>query len=184
MQFIASKFLLIVYSWINRNSSITFYQILKESSTYVFVLQSHLLVSLSHPKIRVSFYSSCNLRFFSFIFLRVFSQCISFFLFFFRVFFSLFSSFIADAPVCASTHEELLGALKHETLTLKCEVDASPPADSFHWTFNSSGEPTDLSAKLQSSEVCCFYHYATTFFFSTRPFSLSLSLRKLSSEKK
>lgn len=66
---------------------------------------------------------------------------------------------IADAPVCASTHEELLGALKHETLTLKCEVDASPPADSFHWTFNSSGEPTDLSAKLQSSEVCCFYHY-------------------------
>lgn len=65
-----------------------------------------------------------------------------------------FFSFFLDAPVCASAHEELLGALKHETLALKCEVDASPPADSFHWTFNSSGEPTDLSAKLQSSEVC------------------------------
>ncbi|XP_031624769.1 neural cell adhesion molecule 2 isoform X1 [Contarinia nasturtii] len=57
------------------------------------------------------------------------------------------------APVCGSTHEELLGALKHETLTLKCEVDASPPADSFHWTFNSSGEPTDLPARLHSSET-------------------------------
>lgn len=120
------------------------------------------------------------LLFFYVCFLNAFLFFSSFFVFFF----SLFSSFIADAPVCASTHEELLGALKHETLTLKCEVDASPPADSFHWTFNSSGEPTDLSAKLQSSEVCCFYHYATTFFFSTRPFSLSLSLRKLSSEKK
>lgn len=61
--------------------------------------------------------------------------------------------FVTDAPVCGSVQEELLGALKHETLTLKCEVDASPPADSFHWTFNSSGEPTDLPARLHSSEV-------------------------------
>lgn len=50
-------------------------------------------------------------------------------------------------------HDELLGALKHETLTLKCEVDASPPAESFHWTFNSSGEQTDLPSRLHSSEV-------------------------------
>lgn len=58
-----------------------------------------------------------------------------------------------DAPICAIEHEELLGALKHETLPLKCEVDASPPADSFHWTFNSSGEQTELPARLHSSEV-------------------------------
>lgn len=64
-----------------------------------------------------------------------------------------FYRFISDAPVCGTTQEELLGALKHETLTLKCEVDASPSADSFHWTFNSSGEPTDLPARLHSSEV-------------------------------
>lgn len=56
-----------------------------------------------------------------------------------------------------------MGALKHETLTLKCEVDASPPADSFHWTFNSSGEPTDLPARLHSSEVT---YFAYLFFFS------------------
>ncbi|ALC47181.1 CG14372 [Drosophila busckii] len=60
---------------------------------------------------------------------------------------------IRYAPMCAIEHEELLGALKHETLSLKCEVDASPPADSFHWTFNSSGEQTELPARLHSSET-------------------------------
>ena len=60
---------------------------------------------------------------------------------------------VSDAPICSTEHDELLGALKHETLALKCEVDASPPADSFHWTFNSSGEQTELPARLHSSEV-------------------------------
>ncbi|GAB0092793.1 uncharacterized protein DMENIID0001_078290 [Sergentomyia squamirostris] len=57
------------------------------------------------------------------------------------------------APICAVEHEELLGALKHETLTLKCEVDASPPAERFQWTFNSSGEQTVLPSRLQTSET-------------------------------
>ncbi|XP_055902155.1 protein turtle homolog A-like [Eupeodes corollae] len=57
------------------------------------------------------------------------------------------------APICSMEHEELLGALKHETLMLKCEVDASPPADSYHWTFNSSGEQTELPARLHSTET-------------------------------
>ncbi|KAI8129944.1 hypothetical protein FF38_11844 [Lucilia cuprina] len=60
---------------------------------------------------------------------------------------------IRYAPICSTDHDELLGALKHETLALKCEVDASPPADSFHWTFNSSGEQTELPARLHSSET-------------------------------
>lgn len=47
----------------------------------------------------------------------------------------------------------VLGALKHEHLLLKCEVDSSPPATSFHWTFNSSGEQTEFPARLHSSEV-------------------------------
>lgn len=55
-----------------------------------------------------------------------------------------------------STSDELLGGIKHQTLTLKCEVDASPPAESFHWTFNSSGEQTELPARLHSSEVGIF----------------------------
>lgn len=68
--------------------------------------------------------------------------------------FVLYSHFFStDTPICSTEHDELLGALKHETLALKCEVDASPPADSFHWTFNSSGEQTELPARLHSSEV-------------------------------
>ncbi|CAO1433911.1 unnamed protein product [Diamesa serratosioi] len=57
------------------------------------------------------------------------------------------------APVCSSDREELLGALKHETLELKCAVKSSPPADSFHWTFNSSGEQKDLPSPLDTSEI-------------------------------
>ena len=68
-----------------------------------------------------------------------------------------FSRKYTDAPICLASHDELLGALKHETLTLKCEVDASPPAESFHWTFNSSGEQTDLPSRLHSSEVSEYF---------------------------
>uniref|UniRef100_A0A0K8U830 Hemicentin-1 n=1 Tax=Bactrocera latifrons TaxID=174628 RepID=A0A0K8U830_BACLA len=60
---------------------------------------------------------------------------------------------IRFAPTCATDHEELLGALKHETLLLKCEVDSSPPAEAFTWTFNSSGEQTELPARLHSTET-------------------------------
>lgn len=50
--------------------------------------------------------------------------------------------------------DELIGALKNEVVSLKCDVDASPPADSYHWTFNSSGEQTELQqSKIHSSEV-------------------------------
>jgi hypothetical protein len=76
----------------------------------------------------------------------------------------------SDAPVCLSEHEELMGALKHETLLLKCEVDASPPAETFHWTFNSSGEQTELPSRLHSSEVWIIFLY----FFRSYTFSFDL----------
>lgn len=59
----------------------------------------------------------------------------------------------ADAPLCANGHEEVLGALKHETLQLKCEVDSSPPPTSYHWTFLPLGEQTESPTRLQSNEV-------------------------------
>lgn len=40
-----------------------------------------------------------------------------------------------------------------ETIQMVCDVDAYPPSDSFHWTFNSSGEQTELPARLQPSLV-------------------------------
>lgn len=47
----------------------------------------------------------------------------------------------------------VLGALKHETVQLKCEVDSSPPATAFSWTFNSSGEQAEFPTSLHSTEA-------------------------------
>ncbi|CAH0400396.1 unnamed protein product [Chilo suppressalis] len=56
------------------------------------------------------------------------------------------------APVCAEKRDgELFGALKHETVSLHCSVDANPALVSFHWTFNNSGEQTEIPPRLYSS---------------------------------
>lgn len=34
----------------------------------------------------------------------------------------------------------MVGALKHETISLVCGVQSKPPPLTFHWTFNNSGE--------------------------------------------
>ncbi|KAJ9579668.1 hypothetical protein L9F63_004670, partial [Diploptera punctata] len=47
-------------------------------------------------------------------------------------------------PTCKDDREELLGALKHETVALRCEVDANPPPVAFHWTFNNSGDLAEV----------------------------------------
>lgn len=67
---------------------------------------------------------------------------------------SLFScSPLADAPTCASDQDEVIGALKHETVVLKCEVDASPAPTAFHWTFHPIGEHNETPTRLQGNEV-------------------------------
>ena len=35
---------------------------------------------------------------------------------------------------------QVVGALKHETISLVCGVQSKPPPITFHWTFNNSGE--------------------------------------------
>jgi len=52
--------------------------------------------------------------------------------------------FLSVVPTCKDDREELLGALKHETVALKCEVDANPPLVTFHWTFNNSGDLAEV----------------------------------------
>ncbi|KAH1015100.1 hypothetical protein HUJ05_012878 [Dendroctonus ponderosae] len=59
----------------------------------------------------------------------------------------------ADAPVCIQEREEVYGALKQETVTLRCRVDANPPVAAFHWTFNNSGDQTDVSSEKYTNEV-------------------------------
>ncbi|ERL85567.1 hypothetical protein D910_02986, partial [Dendroctonus ponderosae] len=57
------------------------------------------------------------------------------------------------APVCIQEREEVYGALKQETVTLRCRVDANPPVAAFHWTFNNSGDQTDVSSEKYTNEV-------------------------------
>lgn len=54
-------------------------------------------------------------------------------------------------PTCKDDREELYGALKHETVLLRCEVDANPPFVTFHWTFNNSGDLTVVAASQYTS---------------------------------
>ncbi|KAI5634750.1 immunoglobulin domain-containing protein [Phthorimaea operculella] len=62
------------------------------------------------------------------------------------------SLLVRYAPVCAERRDgELFGALKHETVSIHCRVDANPPMVSFHWTFNNSGEQTEIPPRLYSS---------------------------------
>ena len=48
---------------------------------------------------------------------------------------------ISDAPICKEgLTTQVVGALKHETISLVCGVQSKPPPLTFHWTFNNSGE--------------------------------------------
>ncbi|XP_017784081.1 PREDICTED: hemicentin-1-like isoform X2 [Nicrophorus vespilloides] len=57
------------------------------------------------------------------------------------------------APVCVQDREELYGALKQETVALRCQVDANPAIVTFHWTFNNSGDLTEVSTTRFTSEM-------------------------------
>ncbi|KAL6256349.1 hypothetical protein P5V15_012466 [Pogonomyrmex californicus] len=48
--------------------------------------------------------------------------------------------------------EEVHGALKHETISLVCEVEASPTNVTFHWTFNNSGDLSDVPSTKFTNE--------------------------------
>ncbi|XP_022903611.1 neural cell adhesion molecule 2 isoform X2 [Onthophagus taurus] len=57
------------------------------------------------------------------------------------------------APVCIQEKDELYGALKQETVTLKCQVDANPALVTFHWTFNNSGDLTEVPVSRFTNEL-------------------------------
>ncbi|CAD6238563.1 GSCOCG00008491001-RA-CDS [Cotesia congregata] len=54
-------------------------------------------------------------------------------------------SFGKSTPFSFNVPEQLHGALKHEMISLVCEVDANPTLVTFRWTFNSSSEIRDIS---------------------------------------
>ncbi|XP_015518297.1 hemicentin-1 isoform X3 [Neodiprion lecontei] len=53
---------------------------------------------------------------------------------------------IMFAPVCKEGKaENVVGALKQETVSLVCNVESRPPPLTFHWTFNNSGELVEVA---------------------------------------
>lgn len=53
----------------------------------------------------------------------------------------------SDAPICKEgSSTQVVGALKHETISLVCGVQSKPPPATFHWTFNNSGELMNVPA--------------------------------------
>ncbi|XP_053984248.1 hemicentin-2-like [Hylaeus volcanicus] len=54
---------------------------------------------------------------------------------------------IMYAPICKDgSFTQVVGALKHETISLVCEVQSKPPPTTFHWTFNNSGDLMNVPA--------------------------------------
>lgn len=45
---------------------------------------------------------------------------------------------VSVAPGCKGSGNVQLGAVRHETLSVRCEVEADPPLVRFSWTYNRS----------------------------------------------
>lgn len=56
-----------------------------------------------------------------------------------------------DAPSCRHDKAVVIGASRSESLEIYCEVEADPPAQSFRWKFNNSGETLDVGSERFSS---------------------------------
>lgn len=52
-----------------------------------------------------------------------------------------------DAPICKYDRVIVVGASRGESLDIACEVEADPPARSYRWKFNNSGETLDVDAE-------------------------------------
>jgi len=55
----------------------------------------------------------------------------------------------ADVPTCKHPSESLIGAMKHETVRVLCEMSADPPVVEFSWTFNRSGVEVNRISQSQ-----------------------------------
>lgn len=49
-----------------------------------------------------------------------------------------------DAPTCKYDKIMVVGASRNERVNISCEVEADPPARTYRWKFNNSGETMDV----------------------------------------
>ncbi|KAI4467838.1 sidestep protein [Holotrichia oblita] len=51
------------------------------------------------------------------------------------------------APICKYDRIIVLGASRGENIDVACEIEADPPAKTYRWKFNNSGETLDVDAE-------------------------------------
>ncbi|GAB0089381.1 hypothetical protein DMENIID0001_039090 [Sergentomyia squamirostris] len=56
-----------------------------------------------------------------------------------------------DTPICATDKILIVGAGKDENVEIVCDIHADPPARTFRWKFNNSGETLDVGSGRYSS---------------------------------
>ncbi|KAL1110301.1 hypothetical protein AAG570_008378 [Ranatra chinensis] len=56
-----------------------------------------------------------------------------------------------NSPTCKHERVVVVGASRAESLDIYCEVDADPPARSFRWKFNNSGETLEVGPERYTS---------------------------------
>jgi len=68
---------------------------------------------------------------------------------------------LSDVPICKSKTEELIGAMRHESIVVRCEMSADPPTVQFFWTFNNSGMEVSsiLNSRFTSSGTVSLFNY-------------------------
>lgn len=67
-----------------------------------------------------------------------------------------------DAPRCREGHEVIhVGAVPHETVLVKCHVDASPAVVKFSWTYNNSRDvlPVQGANRMNNNGVISQLHF-------------------------
>lgn len=54
---------------------------------------------------------------------------------------------LSDAPTCKNEKVMVVGASRGESVDIVCEIESDPPAMSYRWKFNNSGETLDVAAE-------------------------------------
>lgn len=49
-----------------------------------------------------------------------------------------------DTPVCRIDQKRVYGVAKEERANVLCQVDAYPPPDEFHWSFNNTASTQEV----------------------------------------
>nr|XP_023023742.1 nephrin-like [Leptinotarsa decemlineata] len=64
-----------------------------------------------------------------------------------KLFMTVCVSVVLHAPTCKYDKIIIVGASRGESVDIVCEIESDPPAKSYRWKFNNSGETLDVAAE-------------------------------------